>query len=54
MQIGLLKETGLETRVALVPRSLKKLQAAGFTVAVESGAGTSSGHHDADLSLIHI
>ena len=29
MHIGLLKETGLETRVALVPRSLKKLQAAG-------------------------
>ena len=38
MHIGLLKETELETRVALVPRSLKKLQAAGFTVAVESGA----------------
>ena len=50
MRIGLLKETGLETRVALVPRSLKKLQAAGFTVAVESGAGTSSGHHDAEYA----
>ena len=50
MRIGLLKETGLETRVALVPRSLKKLQAAGLTVAVESGAGTSSGHHDAEYT----
>ncbi len=50
MHIGLLKETGLETRVALVPRSLKKLQAAGFTVAVESGAGASSGHHDAEYT----
>ena len=50
MKIGLLKETGLETRVALVPRSLKKLQAAGFTVTVESGAGASSGHHDAEYT----
>ena len=50
MHIGLLKETGLETRVALVPRSLKKLQAAGFTVTVESGAGASSGHHDAEYT----
>ena len=50
MHIGLLKETGLETRVALVPRSLKKLQAAGFTVAAESGAGESSGHHDPEYT----
>jgi alanine dehydrogenase len=50
MRIGLLKESGLETRVGLVPRSLKKLQAAGFTVAVEVGAGLSSGHQDSDYN----
>ncbi len=40
MKIAVLKETGpRERRVALVPESCKKLVQAGFTVAVEAGAG---------------
>ena len=50
MHIGLLKESGLETRVALVPESLKKLLTAGFTISVEAGAGRSSGHDDAEYA----
>ena len=35
-----------ETRVALVPESVKKLIGAGFQVAIETGAGTASGYGD--------
>lgn len=35
-----------ETRVALVPESVKKLIAAGFQVAIEQGAGYASGYGD--------
>ena len=37
-----------ETRVAAVPETVKKLIAAGFSVVVESGAGTSAAYPDAD------
>ena len=39
MKLGVLKEPEGETRVAIVPTSLKKLQKAGFEVVIESGAG---------------
>lgn len=39
-----------ETRVALVPESVKKLIAAGFTVTVEAGAGQSAGYPDAQYT----
>ena len=49
MQITLLKETQPgETRVALVPESVKKLVSLKAQVAVESGAGLSAGASDAD------
>ncbi|WP_421933152.1 Re/Si-specific NAD(P)(+) transhydrogenase subunit alpha [Phenylobacterium sp.] len=37
-----------ETRVAAVPETVKKLIAAGFSVVVESGAGTAASYPDAD------
>lgn len=41
MQITVLNEmaAGGETRVALVPESVKKLKALGISVSIESGAG---------------
>jgi NAD(P) transhydrogenase subunit alpha len=49
MQIAVLKEmTGNETRVALVPESVKKLVALKATVAVESSAGLFAGASDDD------
>jgi H+-translocating NAD(P) transhydrogenase subunit alpha len=52
MQITLLKETQPgETRVALVPESVKKLVALKTQVAVESGAGLSAGAGDADYEI---
>jgi NAD(P) transhydrogenase subunit alpha len=46
--IGILKESEPgETRVALVPASLKTLTAQGATLAVESGAGDAAGASDA-------
>ena len=47
--IAILKErrTG-ETRVAATPDSVKKLIAAGFTVALETGAGVAASYPDAD------
>jgi NAD(P) transhydrogenase subunit alpha len=39
-----------ETRVAAVPETVKKLIAAGFTVAVEAGAGTAASYQDADYA----
>jgi NAD(P) transhydrogenase subunit alpha len=45
--LGILKETAPgETRVALLPESLKSLVARGITVVVESGAGKSAGASD--------
>ena len=48
MQLGILKESAAgETRVALLPESLKSLLSQGLTVIVESGAGWSAGASDA-------
>lgn len=48
MLLGILKETAPgETRVSLMPESLKSLLAQGITITVEAGAGTSSGASDA-------
>ena len=48
MKLGVLKEPEGETRVAIVPTSLKKPQKAGFEVIIESGAGTAANYHDAE------
>jgi NAD(P) transhydrogenase subunit alpha len=49
MQITVLKETEPdESRVALVPESVKRLVSMKARVAIESGAGTASGASDAD------
>ena len=48
MLLGILKETAPgETRVALLPESLKSVLAQGITVRVESGAGMGAGASDA-------
>lgn len=47
MLLGILKETApAETRVALLPESLKSLLAQGISVTVESGAGLNAGASD--------
>ena len=38
MRLGVLKESGDERRVSIVPGSLKKLEKMGFEVFIESGA----------------
>lgn len=48
MQIGVPAEPAGETRVALVPASLKKLARAGIEVFVEAGAGVGSHYADAE------
>ena len=49
MQITVLRETDLaESRVALIPESVKKLVGLKAAVAVESEAGLNSGASDAD------
>ena len=46
MKIGVLKEPDNESRVGLVPSSLRKLKKSGFEVLVETGAGISANYHD--------
>lgn len=46
MKLGVLKEPEGETRVAIVPTSMKKLLKAGFEVVVEAGAGTAANYAD--------
>ena len=46
MKLGVLKEPKGETRVAIVPTSMKKLLKAGFEVVVEAGAGTAANYAD--------
>lgn len=47
MHLGIIKEIALgETRVALLPESLKSLLAQGITITVESGAGLAAGASD--------
>ena len=48
MKLGVLKEPEAETRVAIVPTSVKKLLKAGFEVVVESGAGVAANYSDSD------
>ena len=48
MRLGVPKEPDNETRVAIVPSSLKKLLKAGFEVLVENGAGISANYLDAE------
>ena len=49
MRIAILSDAPAETRVAATPETIKKYQALGATVAVESGAGTESGIPDKDF-----
>ena len=52
MRVAVPKETGAgERRVALVPDSVGRLTAAGFSIAVERGAGTAAGFADADYTV---
>tara|TARA_Y100001954_G_C15634690_1_gene514544 strand:- start:14 stop:223 length:210 start_codon:yes stop_codon:yes gene_type:complete len=48
MKIGVPKEPEGETRVGIVPSSMKKLTRAGFEVFVEEGAGMAANYHDSD------
>nr|AIF10201.1 NAD(P) transhydrogenase, alpha subunit (pntA) [uncultured marine group II/III euryarchaeote KM3_44_G05] len=50
--MGVVKESGNETRVAIVPGSVKKLAKIGFEVSVEAGAGLSAHHLDADYEAV--
>lgn len=50
MKLGVIKEAEDETRVAIVPGSMRKLLKLGFEVFVESGAGEKSFHSDAEYS----
>ena len=50
MKLGVVKEADGETRVAIVPGSMKKLNKMGFEVLVESGAGQTSHHHDSEYT----
>jgi NAD(P) transhydrogenase subunit alpha len=53
MQITVLRETEAgESRVALIPESIKKLVAMKAAVAVESGAGADAGASDADYEAV--
>ena len=48
MRLGVLKEPEGEDRVAIVPKSLRKLGKAGFESVIESGAGIAANHLDAE------
>ena len=50
MRLGVLKEPEGETRVAIVPKSLRKLNKSGFDVIVESNAGITANHHDSEYT----
>ena len=50
MKIGVPKEPEGETRVAIVPGSLKKLAKAGFEVVIESGAGINANYNDTEYT----
>ena len=49
MRLGVLKEPEGETRVAIVPKSLRKLSKSGFEVVVESNAGITANHNDSEF-----
>ena len=48
MKLGVPKEPEGETRVGIVPSSMKKLAKAGFEVFIEAGAGHAANYHDAE------
>ena len=48
MKIGVPKEPEGETRVGIVPTSMKKLTRAGFEVIIEAGAGEQANYADQD------
>lgn len=50
MLLGVLKEPEGEDRVAIVPKSLRKLGKSGFEVVIESGAGIAANHLDAEYT----
>ena len=48
MKLGVPKEPEGETRVGIVPSSMKKLSRAGFEVFIEAGAGLAANYNDSD------
>ena len=48
MKLGVPMEPEGETRVGIVPSSMKKLLKAGFEVVIETGAGKAANYHDSD------
>ena len=50
MKIGVPMEPEGETRVAIVPGSMKKLMKSGFEVVVQKGAGTKANHSDSEYT----
>lgn len=48
MKLGVPKEPEGETRVGIVPSSIKKLSRAGFEVFIEAGAGLAANYNDSD------
>ena len=48
MKLGVPKEPEGETRVGIVPSSMKKLSRAGFEVLIETGAGLAANYNDSD------
>ena len=50
MKLGVPREPEGETRVGIVPSSMKKLTRAGFEVFIESGAGLAANYHDQDYT----
>ena len=50
MKLGVPKEPEGESRVGIIPASMKKLMRAGFEVLIESGAGVLSNYSDAEYS----
>ncbi|MDV3256733.1 MAG: NAD(P) transhydrogenase subunit alpha [Sphingomonas sp.] len=49
MKIAVLREAGVETRVAAIPETVKKLAALGASVAIEKGAGDAASVSDEDF-----
>ena len=50
MKIGVPMEPEGETRVAIVPGSMKKLMKSGFEVVVQKGAGSNANHSDSEYT----
>ena len=52
MKLGVPMEPEGETRVGIVPTSMKKLLKAGFEVVVEKGAGVAANYHDSAYEAV--